>query len=443
VPTTARLAIPDASRRRVLVLPRDSGWALPSFTTAWPPRWSEALEVITPALGFAPVLVRVAEFVDGRGAADDDGVCLLEPPPAGWEPPHGSTWVARDELATLGLDERECAGAGGWLDQLAGAPGPPERMPWAEAGWYDATVEWIEERVAELGRSITGPITQRKHWSISSILRVPTAEGPIWCKDVPTFFAQEGPVLEVLCRTTPGPLPVVLARADGRVLLEDLGGASLEAFDAPVEDHERAARLLATMQLEWIDRVDELLAAGAVDRRLALLPAHAAAIAARPDVTGGLDAERRSRLDALVAALPERCAALADSDGGVPATLVHGDFHPGNVAKRPDGSLVVFDWTDVAVGHPFVDLAPYRPHRDAVIAAYAGVWRERVGNEAVDRALELIPPIAALHHGVSYARLLDGVEPDERYEFDDEPLGWAHTALVSSDHGGWPIYSVP
>jgi hypothetical protein len=408
--------------------------------TAWPPRWSEALEVITPALGFAPVLVRITEFVDGRGA-DDDGVCLVAPPPAAWEPPPGSRWSARDALETLGLDERERAGASDWLDQLAGAPGPPERVPWAEPGWYDAAVQWIEDRVAELGRSITGPITQRKHWSLSSVLRVPTAEGPIWCKDVPSFFAQEGPVLEVLRPTTPDALPIVLARADGRVLLEDLRGEPIE--DAPVEDHVRAARLLATMQLEWVDRVDELLAAGAVDRRLALLPAEAAAIAARPGVVSGLDPERWSRLDALVAALPERCAALAAGNGGVPATLVHGDFHPGNVAKRADGSLVLFDWTDVAVGHPFVDLAPYRPHRDAVIAAFADVWRERIGDEAVDRALELIPPVAMLHHGVSYARLLDGVEPAERYEFDHEPLGWAHTALVSSDHGGWPIFSVP
>ena len=41
--------------------------------------------------------------------------------------------------------------------------------------------------------------------------------------------------------------------------------------------------------------------------------------------------ERRS-LEALLAELPARVAAIADC--GVPDTLVHGDFHSGNVAGR-------------------------------------------------------------------------------------------------------------
>ncbi|HET7072010.1 MAG TPA: phosphotransferase [Nocardioides sp.] len=39
-------------------------------------------------------------------------------------------------------------------------------------------------------------------------------------------------------------------------------------------------------------------------------------------------------------------------------TLVHGDFHPWNITFGPDATRV-FDWTDAAVSHPFVDLATF------------------------------------------------------------------------------------
>jgi hypothetical protein len=40
---------------------------------------------------------------------------------------------------------------------------------------------------------------------------------------------------------------------------------------------------------------------------------------------------------------------------GVPDTLVHGDFHPGNVAGRRPDSYVILDWGDSFVGHPLID----------------------------------------------------------------------------------------
>lgn len=39
-----------------------------------------------------------------------------------------------------------------------------------------------------------------------------------------------------------------------------------------------------------------------------------------------------------------------------PAVVLHGDFHPGNVLRRPDGALVVIDWSGCRVGDPRLDL---------------------------------------------------------------------------------------
>jgi aminoglycoside phosphotransferase (APT) family kinase protein len=37
--------------------------------------------------------------------------------------------------------------------------------------------------------------------------------------------------------------------------------------------------------------------------------------------------------------------------------ILHWDFHPENIILRPDGSMVVIDWTGVQVSDPRFDLA--------------------------------------------------------------------------------------
>jgi hypothetical protein len=47
---------------------------------------------------------------------------------------------------------------------------------------------------------------------------------------------------------------------------------------------------------------------------------------------------------------------LLDILSGVPQTLIHGDYWPGNIAMKPDGPAV-FDWQQVGVGPAAYDLA--------------------------------------------------------------------------------------
>jgi len=68
-----------------------------------------------------------------------------------------------------------------------------------------------------------------------------------------------------------------------------------------------------------------------------------------------LDGATVDAVHALIAGLPERFEAVAGC--GVPDSLVHGDFHPGNV-RGNDQRLVLLDWGDCGVGHP-----PPRPGR--------------------------------------------------------------------------------
>ena len=42
------------------------------------------------------------------------------------------------------------------------------------------------------------------------------------------------------------------------------------------------------------------------------------------------------------------------ASGPWPVTIVHGDLHTGNAIVQPDGSLLIFDWDDAVLSHPFL-----------------------------------------------------------------------------------------
>jgi aminoglycoside phosphotransferase (APT) family kinase protein len=111
-------------------------------------------------------------------------------------------------------------------------------------------------------------------------------------------------------------------------------------------------------------------------------------------------------LDALVAGLPERLAAIDAC--GLPATLVHGDFHPGN--WRGDAEhLTLIDWGDSFAGHPLFDALRFA----AAPEVFAGAWRAVVPGCDPERAMTLLRPVAALRAARVYRSFLDQIEPSE------------------------------
>ncbi len=159
-------------------------------------------------------------------------------------------------------------------------------------------------------------------WNLSSLWRLPTASRLAWLKVVPPFFAHEGAVLERLL----GPVMPPLIATDGpRVLLHEIPGE--DQYDAPLERLLQMVPLLVGIQTAWTDRVGELLDLGLPDWRAPSL-ANLAEDALRR-AAAELDDVAVTSVQALISGLPERFARVAGC--GVPDSLVHGDFHPGNV----------------------------------------------------------------------------------------------------------------
>ena len=133
--------------------------------------------------------------------------------------------------------------------------------------------------------------------------------------------------------------------------------------DTTYADHdltrwEPMLRQYATFQQAHIGRTAELLALGcpiAASRGCRTSstrwpPTASILWVGKPD---GVPAEEYARLAEFRPRFARLCAELADF--GLPETLYHEDFGPGNITVR-DGEFVFIDWAECGVGHPFYSL---------------------------------------------------------------------------------------
>ena len=307
----------------------------------------------------------------------------------------------------------------------------PRRAPWARPGGVASIVAWADGSLRERGTPRMGPVHQVKTWNLSSVLQLPTAHGVVWCKSVPRFFAHEPAVVSLLARERASIVPGVVAADEGlgSLLLEDLGPDVL--WDAEEKTLTRMVRALVALQVGWADRTDDLLAIGTPDRRSPGLAVQLQSFLARGDVRATLRSDELGALDDLAADLPGLLATLAAC--GIPDSLVHGDFHPGNWIRH-DGELFLFDWGDSVVGHPLIDtgfLAAIDDEdvRSRVRAAWLEAWRAAMPGSDPETAIDAIAPIVALWKAFAYRAFLDAIEPSEhRYHERDVP-DWLRVAL--------------
>jgi Phosphotransferase enzyme family len=308
-------------------------------------------------------------------------------------------------------------------------PDDPLRQSWARPGGPAADLAWADAVLERLGRPRTGPAEQIRSWNLSSLWRLPTADGAAWLKVVPPFFAHEGVLLEALAGG-PMAVPRILGRGGPRVLLDEIPGD--DRYDAPLAEGLSMVDRLVALQTAWIGRVDDLLAFGLPDWRAPALTAAIQALLQRD--AAALDAGDREALGVLLKGLPARFAALDAC--GLPDTLVHGDFHAGNV--RGDGSAItLLDWGDAGVGHPLLDQPAFlravddRDDVAAIRVAWEAAWRRARPGSDPGRAARILAPVAAARQALVYRRFLDRIEATEqRYHQADVPDWLRRTAAI-------------
>jgi hypothetical protein len=295
----------------------------------------------------------------------------------------------------------------------------PLRVHYARPGGPADDLRWADSVLAERRTPPTGPAEQVKTWNLSSLWRIPIGDSSAWLKAVPPFFAHESRMLALLDTAV---VPPLIAADGPLMLLEDIPGVDQHhTVGAPTL---AMVRLLVGLQVEWAARTDELLALDLPDWRSAPLAEVAADVVAR--TAPELERHVVQQLERLLAGFAQRSAEVESC--GIPVTLVHGDFHRGNVRGTPE-RLVLLDWGDCGVGHPLLDQIAFleylpRPEHATVLREWSRLWRAAVSGCEPDRAARLLKPVATLRRAVVYRGFLDAIEPDERIYHASDPADW-------------------
>jgi phosphotransferase family enzyme len=372
------------------------------------PWWAEVgpvAEVVEGALGVPVTVLRLLTVEGGEGARDGHVTYHVE---AGGRP----SVALRPAVVGIGDD--------------------PLRLPWATAAGLAELLAWASGVVPVTGRPV-----QHKSWNLAALLRLPVADGVVWLKATPPFAADEAAVIAVVAGVDPGLAPRVLASAPGRLLLADLPGEDLwQASDEQVTStitrwvaaQAAIAHDLPTYRGVGASGHPDNPPAGAHDRRVSVLAARVDAL-----LDGPVGAEVGPGTVARVRAMRPRWAALEAC--GLPDTLVHGDFHPGNWRGEPGHPPVVLDFADAYWGNPVQDglrAIDYLPaeRRPTARKAWVDAWRAAVPDARPEEALEIAEPLAHLADAVRYQEFLDGIEPSERIYHLGDPAAAIHRAVA-------------
>ena len=399
----------DDQRRAALVLVRQDGSVvgrLPALTVATP-WWQETSPIVAAARAQYGVEVTILRLLEAE----------RESPPGG-----RVTYVAEiadDVAATLPVEPWH-----GTLDDH------PQRLSYARPGGPQADLDWAEEVLARRGLKRPGAAQQVRSWNLSSLWRLPIEGGFAWLKVVPPFLAPEG---ALLARLAGAPVLRLLGQDGRRLLTKEIPGEDL--YDAELPALLRMVGVLVDLQQAWRARTDALHALGLPDWRAAALGDAVAGVFERN--AGALAAGERTLLTRFVGDLPQRFARLAEC--GLPETIIHGDFHPGNF-RGGDGNLVLLDWADAGIGHPLLDRPAFlsrlaEEHVAEVESHWAACWRRALPGCDPERAATLIAPIAAARQAAVYQRFLDAIEPSEHPYHRGDPAAWLwRTAEILRRH---------
>jgi hypothetical protein len=258
----------------------------------------------------------------------------------------------------------------------------------------------------------------------STVIRVPTSAGDLWFKAGNAAQAFEAGVISVLARRRPDLVPTLVAANPRRGWMLQRDGGTLLREIVDGTDQGVWTEILpryAELQMDVAADREELLGAGAPDRRLALLPAQFEEVLGERAALASLNDEEIGRLHALVPQIEEESERLAGF--GLPETIQHDDLHDGQVFVC-DGRYVFFDWGDSCVSQPFFTLVvtlavlAHRlgvehdaPEVDRFRAAYLEPWT-RFGSQAdVEEAAALAYRLGVLCRGLTWARIVSALAP--------------------------------
>ena len=312
------------------------------------------------------------------------------------------------------------------------------QLRWHDPNWQKRAHDWIRAVANRKSIQLTGEIEQPHVYHWSTVMSVPTNEGILFFKATAPETMHEIGLTQKLAEWFPKDMPELIAvdTALGWMIMRD-GGEQLRASIRPTKNTkpwELVIARYAELQIGLARHVDEILALGIPDHRLASLPSLFTQLLTDEEslVIGqekGLTVDEFNQLHNLRTNFERICAKL--SAFGIPESLNHGDFHDGNVLIK-DGRITFFDWGDADVTHPFVSLRTFfvsieialdlddyafTPEMAALLDRYLEPFQKYASKDDLHKAYALSKPVASIVKTLAWHQSITRMNESMREEF--------------------------
>lgn len=254
-----------------------------------------------------------------------------------------------------------------------------------------SALEWAKHVLTNQGFLFENPIEVVREMPWSTVYRIPSSQGNLYLKLAAKPFGIETILLPYLSRYYPALLPHVLATTPEfhAIIMSDSGEPLRTILQKKYQVNlaMKAIEHYATIQIGMISHVDELLTLGVLDWRLSTLPNLYLDLLTQKEALmhDGLTADEIERLIKIQPKVLQLCGELAQYQ--IPETIEHGDFHDNNILMSSKQQLVINDWSDTVITHPFFSLTTClssvrrnhliessSPHYASILHSYLKHW---------------------------------------------------------------------
>jgi hypothetical protein len=409
---TYRLIFTRRNASEILLLSRGSAWALPSVEIAQGERIAEQLGAeLYAQWGCRAYCLLVPTLVGPQSYAVMEVTDLQEITPAGtcWKKLDTATCSVMESAEDRTVIQKS-------IEELDFYRREPSDGPFARPGWLPELGAWAQEQVGPLGLRLTGAFTQLNASPEFSLIRLKTTDSAVWFKATGPPNRHELPVTVCIARLFPGYVPELLgvhASWNGW-LTREVPGRTLD-HGTEFASWRKAARDLAQLQILSVGRQAELLHGAHMDLRLPRLIEQVDPLIDR--MRGLMAAQEKqtparltdSELTLLGSCLKQACSLL--SRLGLPDTLGHLDFNPGNIILSPE-RCVFLDWAEACLTNPLLTFEYLCEHfrrnctndRAAIrslIAAYTRPWQALLALDGLKQASAFCPLVAVFAYAVA------------------------------------------
>lgn len=396
-----RLALVCGDTRRLLLENLSGDERLPLIRV---PRWTRAAQQVTRLIEQNWALKGIVlDFLSDRPGGG--GLVLVESCSAPRSFSSRYRWAALCDLKQADVTDDELTA----IEHLI-TSGGTGRGPFSRLRWIEEATAWVKEVTHTPAQALPWKIEQLNASATCSLLRLEDADGKAyWFKASGTPNSREAEITNALSSLFPSYVPTVIAFHPGwRAWLMQEEGVSLSSTHFSQEHFTDVAYSLAALQKASTQHISQLLAIGCHDHRMAALRRQLPELTpCLEEAARGQDVHTEPRISASrirkIRLLVEEAATRLE-DIGIPNTLMHCDFSLENILMSRRGPLFT-DWAQASVGNPFVTFEQLRlqlsQHAEpnerlpAIIEVYRRCWSDLIPKPRIDRAVTLLPLIAA------------------------------------------------